>query len=100
VNDLKRDIEIDKAEKIEDEKTGVTGLEIEYINENGDKKRVVFDDYEDSKKECEECGKPRYECCLEKDKAVKPPEEREHGSRSRASGETRKRKDVKKELNI
>lgn len=98
---MERDIDIKKAERIEDEQTGVTGLEVEFVDEQGNERRVAFDDYDDACKDCLDCGKPRYKCSLERDANVKPPSEREHGSESMAQQENaRNRTDVRQELDL
>lgn len=93
-------MEIKKAEKITDEDTEVTGLEVKFEDDRGNTRTAAFDDYDDACQNCENCGKPRWKCSLEKDKKVKPPQEREHGSGSRANGKSRKRTNVEEELGI
>ena len=91
-------ISIDKAEKIVDKESGVTGLEISYLNDKGDKKKIVMDDYDDARKKCSDCGRPRYKCMIERNESVKHPQDRDKGSKSRAKGEQRERSDVSSNL--
>lgn len=98
---MERNIDIKNTEKVVDEKTGVTGLEIEFFDEKGNKRSAAFDDYEDACKDCEDCGKPRYVCSLEHDAEVKPPSERDDGSKSTAQNDEGKtRTDVRQKLDI
>jgi len=99
---LDRDIEVKKAENIEDKETGVTGMEINFVDEQGNERRALFDDYNEAVKDCPDCGKKRYKCSLERDAKVKHPSEREHGSRSMAKSEdgVRDRTDVRDELDL